>query len=193
MYENDLPSLGRDARHLRLDTFVRLRWLAITGQSAAVVGAHFGLGLPLPFGWCFLVIAASSWLNLALRIRFPASYRLSDDSAALLLAFDIVQLAALLFLTGGLALIVSTYFRFVARRLEQRPEDNPDAEVSDGAGDVGFFSPGSYWPVTLAGAAALLAISLAFFYVWAIVISFVLLLVAIGGLVFEYHLRPTDH
>ncbi|SFG30637.1 ActS/PrrB/RegB family redox-sensitive histidine kinase [Methylobacterium gossipiicola] len=95
-------SFVRDARHLRLDTFVRLRWLAITGQSAAVVGAQFGLGLPLPFGWCFLVIAASSWLNLALRIRFPASYRLSDDSAALLLAFDIIQLAALLFLTGGL-------------------------------------------------------------------------------------------
>lgn len=93
---------SRNARHLRLDTFVRLRWLAITGQSAAVVGAQFGLGLPLPFGWCFLVIAASSWLNLALRIRFPASYRLSDDSAALLLAFDIIQLAALLFLTGGL-------------------------------------------------------------------------------------------
>ncbi|MGU3539518.1 ActS/PrrB/RegB family redox-sensitive histidine kinase [Methylobacterium sp. A54F] len=94
--------LVRDARHLRLDTFVRLRWLAITGQSAAVLGAQFGLGLSLPFGWCFLVIAASSWLNLALRIRFPASYRLSDDSAALLLAFDIVQLAGLLFLTGGL-------------------------------------------------------------------------------------------
>ncbi|GJD71737.1 ActS/PrrB/RegB family redox-sensitive histidine kinase [Methylobacterium gnaphalii] len=95
-------SVVNDARHLRLDTFVRLRWLALTGQSAAVLGAQFGLGLRLPFGWCFLVIAISSWLNLALRIRFPASYRLSDDSAALLLAFDIVQLAALLFLTGGL-------------------------------------------------------------------------------------------
>ena len=102
MIDSDTASLVRDARHLRLDTFVRLRWLAITGQSAAVVGAQFGLGLALPFGWCFLVIAASSWLNLGLRIRFPASYRLSDDSAALLLAFDIVQLAALLFLTGGL-------------------------------------------------------------------------------------------
>jgi hypothetical protein len=101
--------------------------------------------------------------------------------------------SAALFLTGGLALIISTYFRFVARRLEERPEDNPDAEVSDGAGDVGFFSPGSYWPITLAGAAALLGISLAFWYVWAIVISGVLLLVAVGGLVFEYHLRPSDH
>jgi Cytochrome c oxidase subunit IV len=101
--------------------------------------------------------------------------------------------SAALFLTGGLGLIVSTYFRFVARRLEDRPEDNPDAEVSDGAGDVGFFSPGSYWPVTLAAAAALGAISLAFFFVWAMVISGVLLLIAIGGLVFEYHLRPSDH
>ncbi|GEP10995.1 ATPase [Methylobacterium gnaphalii] len=102
MSEMGSGSVVNDARHLRLDTFVRLRWLALTGQSAAVLGAQFGLGLRLPFGWCFLVIAISSWLNLALRIRFPASYRLSDDSAALLLAFDIVQLAALLFLTGGL-------------------------------------------------------------------------------------------
>jgi hypothetical protein len=98
-----------------------------------------------------------------------------------------------LFLTGGLCLIVGTYFRFVARRLETRPEDNPEAEVSDGAGDVGFFSPGSYWPITLAGSAALLAISLAFFHVWAIAISVVILLLAVGGLVFEYHIRPADH
>lgn len=98
-----------------------------------------------------------------------------------------------LFLTGGLALIVGTYFRFVSRRLESRPEDNPEAEVSDGSGDVGFFSPGSYWPITLAGSAALLALSLAFFYIWAIVISMVLLLMSVGGLVFEYHVRPADH
>ena len=98
-----------------------------------------------------------------------------------------------LFLTGGLCLIVGTYFRFVARRLESRPEDNPDAEVSDGAGDIGFFSPGSYWPIALAGTAALLAISLAFFLIWAVTISVVLLLLAVGGLVFEYHIRPADH
>ena len=98
-----------------------------------------------------------------------------------------------LFLTGGLSLIVGTYVRFVARRLETRPEDNPDAEVSDGAGDVGFFSPGSYWPVTLAFSAALLGLSLAFYYIWAVVIAGVLLLISIGGLVFEYHLRPSDH
>ena len=98
-----------------------------------------------------------------------------------------------LFLTGGLSLIISTYFRFVARRLEMRPEDNPDAEVSDGAGDVGFFSPGSYWPIGVAAAAATVGISLAFFQVWLLVIALVLLLLAVGGLVFEYHIHPSDH
>ena len=98
-----------------------------------------------------------------------------------------------LFLVGGLSLIVGTYFRFVSRRLELRPEDNPGAEVSDGAGDVGFFSPGSYWPFGLAGAVALLGISLAFMYFWAVTISGVILLIAVGGLVFEYHVHPSDH
>lgn len=100
---------------------------------------------------------------------------------------------ACLFLTAGLSLIIGTYYRFVSRRLETRPEDNPDAEVSDGAGDVGFFSPGSYWPIGLAASAAIVGIALAFFYVWLLVIGGVLLLFTIGGLVFEYHIRPADH
>jgi hypothetical protein len=100
---------------------------------------------------------------------------------------------AALFLTGGLALIVATYFRFVSRRLELRPEDNPAAEVSDGAGDVGFFSPGSYWPVGLALSVALVGLSLAFMYFWAITIAGVILLISVGGLVFEYHTRPAEH
>ena len=98
-----------------------------------------------------------------------------------------------LFLTGGLSLIVGTYFRFVSRRLELRPEDNPSAEVSDGAGDVGFFSPGSYWPFGLALGVALMGLSLAYFYYWAITISAVILIIGIGGLVFEYHVKPSDH
>ncbi|HZG90919.1 MAG TPA: cytochrome c oxidase subunit 4 [Pseudonocardia sp.] len=108
------------------------------------------------------------------------------------LAQEAVGIAAL-FLTGGLTLIIGTYLGFVSRRLEQRPEDNPEAEVTDGAGDVGFFSPGSYWPLGLAASVALLGISLAFFYVWAMVISSVLLLLAVAGLVFEYHIRPAEH
>ena len=98
-----------------------------------------------------------------------------------------------LFLTGALSLIIGTYFRFVARRLEERPEDDPDAEVSDGAGEIGFFSPGSYWPVILAGAVGLTGISLAFMYFWAVAISAILIVMAVGGLLFEYHIRPSDH
>ncbi|SCY48993.1 ActS/PrrB/RegB family redox-sensitive histidine kinase [Microvirga guangxiensis] len=95
-------NLKPSPRQLRLDTLVRLRWLAIAGQSAAVAGVRFGLGFPLPFELCFLVIAVSVWTNLLLRIQFPASYRLGDNAATALLAFDILQLAALLYLTGGL-------------------------------------------------------------------------------------------
>ena len=96
-------------------------------------------------------------------------------------------------LTGGLSLIIGTYFRFISRRLEGRPEDNPVAEVVDGAGEVGFFSPGSYWPVGLAAAVAILAISMAYWMVWALAISVPLLLVMVGGLLFEYHLPKSDH
>src|SRR5437588_12062090 len=77
-----------------------------------------------------------------------------------------------LLLTGGLCLVIGTFFAFVSRRLEQpRPEDNPQAEISDGAGEVGFFSPGSYWPIGLAAAAAWGALALAFWEVWMIVVA----------------------
>jgi hypothetical protein len=97
-----------------------------------------------------------------------------------------------LILTGGLSLIVGSYFHFVARRITQRPEDNPEAEVSDGAGELGFFSPGSYWPVALAASAAITGVALAFWQIWLLVIAIVLVLITVGGLVFEYHTRP-DH
>jgi len=97
-------------------------------------------------------------------------------------------------LTGGLALIVGTFLWFAGRRLEQvRPEDNVDAEVADGAGELGFFSPGSYWPLVLAGTAAVFAIATAFLLVWMMVIAAGFLLMAICGLLFEYHRVPADH
>ncbi|MCK0092940.1 MULTISPECIES: cytochrome c oxidase subunit 4 [unclassified Rhodococcus (in: high G+C Gram-positive bacteria)] len=98
-----------------------------------------------------------------------------------------------LVLSAGLTLIIGTYFRFVARRLDTRPEDFEDAEISDGAGDLGFFSAGSYWPILLAAAAAFAAISLAFFQGWLIVVAVVLVIGASAGLVFEYHLGPEKH
>ena len=93
-------------------------------------------------------------------------------------------------LTGGLCFIIGTYFWFVSRRLEPRPEDNPDAEISDGAGELGFFSPGSYWPIGLAAGAALAAISMALFYPWLIALSVLIILGMVAGMVFEYHVGP---
>ncbi len=89
-------------RNVRLDTLVRLRWLAIIGQTTAVLVVHFGLDFKLPIWACLAVIALSAWLNIALRLRFHMTQRLEPDRAAWLLAFDIVELAVLLFLTGGL-------------------------------------------------------------------------------------------
>lgn len=94
--------LGRRSRRLRVDTLVRLRWLAVCGQATAVLFVRFGLGFPIPLGLCLLFIASSAWLNVLLRFRFGRSDRLEDPPAALMLAYDIVQLSALLYLTGGL-------------------------------------------------------------------------------------------
>ena len=87
---------------LRLQTIVRLRWLAVIGQTITVVGAYWVLGIELPVAGCLAVIALSAWLNVALRIRYPASHRLKNNFAAIMLGYDILQLAALLYLTGGL-------------------------------------------------------------------------------------------
>jgi two-component system sensor histidine kinase RegB len=92
----------RPRRNVRLDTLTRLRWLAVIGQTAAVLVVGYGLDFDLPLGACAAVIALSAWLNVALRLRFRLTQRLEPDRAAWLLAFDIAQLTILLFLTGGL-------------------------------------------------------------------------------------------
>lgn len=94
--------LGRRSRRLRVDTLVKLRWLAVFGQLAAVLLVRFGLGFPIPLSICLLFIAGSAWLNIVLSLRYNRSDRLDDKPAAAILAYDIVQLAALLYLTGGI-------------------------------------------------------------------------------------------
>lgn len=87
---------------LRLVTIVRLRWIAILGQLAAISVVTFGLKFPLPLGSCLSFIALSAWLNVYLVVRFPARHRLSIGHATLMLGYDLLQLAALLYLTGGI-------------------------------------------------------------------------------------------
>lgn len=96
------PAFSKDRTGVRLQTLVLLRWLAVAGQLAAVLLVNFVLGFPLPLGWCLAAIAASAWLNVFLAIRYRATTRLPDHQAAAYLAYDLVQLAVLLYLTGGL-------------------------------------------------------------------------------------------
>ena len=96
-------ALGVEARRLRLNTLIALRWLAVAGQTAAVLIGVFGLGLGVPALACFALIAASAALNLGLRWIYPASVHLGETAATVLLGYDILQLAGLLLLTGGVS------------------------------------------------------------------------------------------
>ncbi|UXA16257.1 cytochrome c oxidase subunit 4 [Mycobacterium sp. SMC-4] len=98
-----------------------------------------------------------------------------------------------LVLTTGLTLIVGTFFRFIARRLDTRPEDYEDAEIADGAGELGFFPAHSWWPILIALAASVTAVGMAFFLPWLIVAGVAFVLASVCGLVFEYHIGPEKH
>ena len=89
-------------RHVRLDTILRLRWLAALGQLAAIFIVAQGLEFDVPVIPCVAIVGLSALVNLALQIAFNPMQRLEPIYAASLLALNIVELAALLFLTGGL-------------------------------------------------------------------------------------------
>ena len=94
---------GAERGRVRLRTLSNLRWLAIAGQAAALFLVYFALGYPLPLTYCVAAIATSVVLNVVLALRYPPSHRLSNREATFYLAFDVVQLAALLYFTGGIA------------------------------------------------------------------------------------------
>ena len=98
-----------------------------------------------------------------------------------------------LVLTAGLSLIIGTFFRFVARRLDTRPEDYPEADIADGAGELGFFSPHSWWPILIALAFSTAAVGAALWLPWLIAAGIVFVLAAVSGLVFEYYVGPERH
>jgi two-component system, sensor histidine kinase RegB len=88
---------------LRLRTLVRLRWLAVAGQTVAVLVVSQGLGFETPLAACLALIAASAWVNVVLTFGTKVDRPAHDWEAAAQIAFDIVQLGALLAITGGLA------------------------------------------------------------------------------------------
>jgi two-component system sensor histidine kinase RegB len=102
MAQNERPRKETGESRLRLQTAVRLRWFGVVGQLVTVCFVYLVLGFPLQFGICLAFIALSAWLNVFLRLRYPVRTRLSITLATCLLTYDILQLSALLYLTGGI-------------------------------------------------------------------------------------------
>jgi hypothetical protein len=125
----------------------------------------------------FLIVAAFCWL---------ASIAYGIWTAKTQGHVEVAGLAALI-LCGGLFGISGSFFWFVSRRIDPRPEDRLDAEIAEAAGDLGFFSPGSYWPLGIAGAGTLTGFGLAFFQIWLVIIGVLAILFTVGGLLFEYY------
>ncbi|HEY0235319.1 MAG TPA: ActS/PrrB/RegB family redox-sensitive histidine kinase [Afipia sp.] len=101
---NDIaqPGFQHSHRAVRLDTILRFRWLAALGQLVAIFIVAQGLDFEVPVIPCLTVVGISAALNLTLQTVFNPIHRLEPPFAALLLAINIAELAALLFLTGGL-------------------------------------------------------------------------------------------
>jgi cytochrome c oxidase subunit IV len=85
-----------------------------------------------------------------------------------------------------LGALVSSYLFVTARRIDLRPEDNQEGEISDGAGEIGFFSPYSWAPLWCAGSAAIIFSGLVFGW-WMVFLGGALAIPAVGSMVFEYY------
>ncbi len=94
--------------------------------------------------------------------------------------------------TAGLAFLVGYYLLFTARRIDRRPEDMVDAEIADGAGELGFYSPHSWWPLPVAFFAALTFVGIVFGW-WLFIIGVGTGVIALSGFVFEYYRGEHAH
>ena len=95
----------------------------------------------------------------------------------------------LLFLAAGLHAMIGGYLWVLGRRFQVAPEDRPDAEISDGSGAVGFFSPASVWPFAVGLAASIMLVGLIYTPLTALA-GGLILLTAVVGMVSEYWRRP---
>lgn len=92
-----------------------------------------------------------------------------------------------LVLSATLCAMVWGFLAFVARRLDPRPEDRTDGEIADAAGEVGFFSPGSYWPFGVAASTMVAGVGVAFWMWWLIAVGMLAVVITACGLLFEYY------
>jgi len=100
------PGIAQDedggAARVSLRRLISMRWVAVIGQAATLLAVHFGLGFNLPIAPALAVVAASALINLGHVVLRRPQRRLSERDATVTLAYDVLQLGLLLFLTGGL-------------------------------------------------------------------------------------------
>jgi cytochrome c oxidase subunit IV len=98
-------------------------------------------------------------------------------------------------LSAALGALIAYYALFLARRLGPRPSDRGDADIAEGAGELGFFSPHSWWPLVAGAASATLALGVVFGW-WLFIIGFIAQLAGVVGILFQYEGHSesaTDH
>ncbi|MBS1302426.1 sensor histidine kinase RegB [Loktanella sp. SALINAS62] len=104
MARYDTSILAQDERSnwLRMQTLLTLRWAAVCGQAVAIIVAVRFFDLTIPLMPTIATIGVAAVTNLITHIKYPQNKRLSESEASAMLAFDILQLGLLLYLTGGL-------------------------------------------------------------------------------------------
>src|SRR5256714_5149997 len=95
-------------------------------------------------------------------------------------------------LSAALGTLIGYYALFLSRRMRPRPSDRGDADIEEGAGEIGFFSPHSWWPLIAAAAAATLMLGLIFGWLL-FVISAVAQIICVGGILVQYEGRTAEY
>lgn len=107
------------------------------------------------------------------------------------MSYDPTGTATLAFATA-FALLAGFYILFTGRRLPKRPDDDPEGEIAQGTGEIGFFSPGSWWPLFVGISCAVAAVGFAIGW-WMFLIGCLLVVLTMIGFVFEYYLGSYAH
>ena len=95
-------------------------------------------------------------------------------------------------LAVGLAVLIGFYVLFTGRRLPMRPEDDNEGEIAQGTGEIGFFSPHSWWPLFLGLSCGLAAVGTAIGW-WLFMIGMLAIVFTTIGFVFEYYRGEFAH
>lgn len=99
---SDDVQFGQNARHLRMDTLVKLRWFGVVGQVVTILATAFVLEFSFDLVSCLALVCVLGIVNLLATVLAPRHLRLTEISATYFLIFDVLQLSAVLYLTGGI-------------------------------------------------------------------------------------------